>query len=249
MTLNQALDWDYTELASTYDLRPDYAPNLVRQALSRIGCQAGDAALDVGAGTGKLTALLCDHGLDLTALEPNDRMREIALSKGLGQRARWLAGCGEALPVADQSCALVAFGSSFNVLPAQVALAECARVLRPGGHWLAIWNHRDLDDPLQKDVEGLIRGHLPDYDPGRRRRSPEPDLQAHGGWHALQAQEEHFVVDIPAEDWLAAWQSHATLSRQAGAKRPVILAELRRLVGTARSLRVPYFSHLWTAHR
>lgn len=249
MTLNQALDWDYTELAGTYDLRPDYAPNLVRQALSRIGCQVGDPAVDVGAGTGKLTALLCDYGLALTALEPNDRMREIALSKGLGQRARWLADRGEALPVANQSCALVAYGSSFNVLPAQVALAECARVLRPGGHWLAIWNHRDLDDPLQKDVEGLIRHHLPDYDPGRRRRSPEPDLQAHGGWHALQAQEERFVVDMPAEDWLAAWQSHATLSRQAGAERPVILAELRRLVGTAQSLRVPYFSHLWTAHR
>lgn len=249
MTMKQALEWDYTDLAGTYDLRADYAPDLLRRTLERLGCQPGDVALEVGAGTGKLTGPLCDYGLDLTALEPNASMREMALRKGLGQRARWVAGRGEALPVASQSCRLVAFGSSFNVIPAQTALQECARVLEPGGCWLAVWNHRDLEDPLQKSVEELIRRHIPDYDHGRRRRSPESDLRTHGGWHDICGAEERFIVDIPARDWLAAWASHATLSRQAGSQKADILAEIGQWLGAEQTLRVPYFSRLWTAHR
>lgn len=249
MTLTTALDWDYTELANTYDLRADYSPELIRRTLSRIGCQEGAVALEVGAGTGKLTTLLCDHGLDLTALEPNQRMREVAFSKGLDRRARWVAARGEDLPVKNESCELVAFGSSFNVLPAPVALDECARVLKPGGHWLAIWNHRDLDDPLQREVEALIRLHLPGYELGRRRHSPVPDLQAHGHWHDICADEERFVVEIGKKAWMEAWQSHATLRRQAGPKLAGILAGIEEVLGSTQVLAVPYISRIWTAQR
>jgi SAM-dependent methyltransferase len=247
MTLTSALEWDYTDLADTYDLRADYSAELIRRTLSRIGCQRGAAALEVGAGTGKLTSLLCDHGLDLTALEPNQRMREVAFSKGLDRRARWFAARGEALPVKSQSCELVAFGSSFNVLPAPLALDECARVLKPGGHWLAIWNHRDLDDPLQREVEALIRSHLPGYELGRRRHSPEPDLHTHGCWHDICADEERFIVEISKTAWMEAWQSHATLRRQAGPKLAGILAGIEQVLGSTQVLAVPYISRLWTA--
>lgn len=247
MTSTYAVEWDYTDLAETYDLRADYSSELIRRTLSRIGCHEGTPSLEVGAGTGKLTTLLCDHGLDLTALEPNERMRAVAFSKGLDRRARWLVARGEALPVTSQSYELVAFGSSFNVLPAQLALAECARVLKPGGHWLAIWNHRDLDDPLQCEVETLIRAHLPGYDLGRRRHSPEPDLRAHGCWHDICADEERFVVEVSTLAWMEAWKSHATLRRQAGTKLTEILTGIEQLLGSSQVLAVPYTSRLWTA--
>lgn len=247
MTQTPTLDWDYTDLADSYDQRADYSAELIRRTLLRLGCGVGTPALEVGAGTGKLTSLLCDQGLDLTALEPNDRMRAVAFAKGLDRRARWLAARGEALPVKNQSCELVAFGSSFNVLPAPLALDECVRVLKPGGHWLAIWNHRDLDDPLQQEVEALIRQHLPGYEQGRRRHSPEPDLLAHGHWHDIQADEQRFVVEISSSSWMEAWHSHATLRRQAGDRLPAILDGIERLLGTTEVLTVPYTSRLWTA--
>src|SRR5258705_10635658 len=55
--------------------------------------------LDLGAGTGKLTRLLVDRGLDVGAGEPSDGMRE-ELGRGLpGTRA--LAGTAEPIPLDD----------------------------------------------------------------------------------------------------------------------------------------------------
>ncbi len=249
MTAADALDWDYTRLASTYDLRADYHAGLVEQTLQRLGLPPGAWALEVGAGTGKLTGLLCGHGLQVLASEPNTSMRTVALAKPALRRAQWLACRGEALPLAAGAVRLVAYGSSFNVLPAQQALDECARVLAPGGYWLALWNHRDLDDPLQREVEALIRHHLPGYDYGQRRVSPQDSVMGHGAFSHIDAAEQQFVVEVDADDWMMAWKSHATLQRQAGTRLPYILQDIRSLVATSSALRIPYFTRLWTAQR
>jgi ubiquinone/menaquinone biosynthesis C-methylase UbiE len=243
------LSWDYTSLSGTYDFRADYCQELVHEVLKGLDLQAGDPTLDVGAGTGKLSGLLCEYGLDVVALEPNASMRSVALTKPTLRRAHWLAARGESLPLRQNSMTLVAYGSSFNVMPARPALDECARVLRAGGHWLALWNHRDLGDPLQQSVEALIRRHIPDYDYGRRRISPKSDLAAHGAFSDIEAAEQRFIVEIPARDWVSAWRSHATLQRQAGLCLPAILNELQALVGTTGRLRIPYFTRVWTALR
>jgi ubiquinone/menaquinone biosynthesis C-methylase UbiE len=243
------LAWDFTTLADTYDFRPDYCASLIHDVLDAMRLRDGDRALDIGAGTGKLTARLCAHGLDVTALEPNERMRGIALAKEVAQAARWIAAYGEALPVADASVGLVTFGSSFNVVRTAVALDECARVLRPGGYWLAVYNHRDLDDPLQRSVEAIIHRHIPGFEYGRRRASPAADLSAHGAFGSFASNERRFVAQVPADDWMRAWHSQATLQRQAGDRLPGILAEIRRAVESEVMLSIPYTTRAWIARR
>lgn len=247
--MTKALDWDYSALAASYDSRVDYAGALVDRVLRDIGLAGGDAVVDVGAGTGKLTGLLCDAGADVIALEPNAAMRAVARDKVVGRRARWVAAHGERMPLPSQAMRLVTYGSSFNVMPAQAALDECHRVLRDGGHWLAAWNHRDLDDGLQREVEGIIARHLPEYDYGRRRSSPEADVLAHGGFVDLRFREQRFVAELPARAWLDAWQSHATLQRQAGARLSLILGDIEACVGATETLRIPYFTRIWTSRR
>ncbi len=250
MTLGPVMAWDYTRLADAYDRRADYHAGLVARTIDAMDMAPGTLALEVGAGTGKLTGLLCRPGLEVLATEPNARMRDIALGKpALRTGVRWVACRGEALPLRAASAGLVAYGSSFNVLPVRAALDECARVLAPGGYWMALWNHRDLDDPLQREVEALIRRRLPAYDYGRRRASPEPDVAAHGAFGTVRADAQRFVIEMPAADWLQAWQSHATLERQAGSSLPHILEGIRALVGDARMLQVPYITRVWTARR
>ena len=51
--------------------RPDYAPAAVRWALERA---PGPRVLDLGAGTGKLTATLLAFGVDVVAVEPDPSM-------------------------------------------------------------------------------------------------------------------------------------------------------------------------------
>lgn len=248
MSQAQLVDWNYTALAAAYDHRPDYHAGLVRELLEALRLGPGDTVLDVGAGTGKLTGLLVDSGAAVVACEPNAEMLRRGAAR-LSQEAAWVRAVGESLPIRTASVALVSFGSSFNVVPARAALDECARVLRPDGHWLALWNHRDLDDPLQSEVERIIRRRVPDYDYSRRRADPSHDVAAHGAFEAPRAREQRFVVRVAANGWIAAWRSHATLQRQAGPAFAQILEDFRILIGDAAELSVPYFTRAWTARR
>jgi ubiquinone/menaquinone biosynthesis C-methylase UbiE len=245
--MNAAIDWDYSRLAASYDLRPDYCAELVRGVLAELAIDAGSRLLDVGAGTGKLTRLLCETGATVIACEPNGQMRAIGAGKADCPGSRWLAARGQALPVGTASVDLVAYGSSFNVLPAAQALDECARVLRPGGHLLALWNHRDLDDPLQRDVEAVIHHHLPGFDYGRRRQDPAPVLAGHGGFAPAQSRQSRFVVELDARAWLQAWRSHATLQRQAGDRLDSIIDAIAALLAGRQWLQVPYHTRAWWA--
>lgn len=241
--------WDYSGLAATYDLRPDYSDVLLNDVMNNIGLRANDVAVDVGAGTGKLTRILCRKGLKVIAIEPNAAMIDIALPKPDLLRVQWITGTGESLPLRDRSARLVSYGSSFNVIDQRTALDECARVLESGGYWMAVWNHRDLDDPLQKAIESAIRNHLPDYEYGSRRESPVSALSGDPRFAPPRKWEGRFVATIDADEWLAAWRSHATLRRQAGPHFPQILESIAGIVGNREALAVPYFTRLWTAQR
>jgi len=240
-------DWDYTALASHYDRRADYARELVQGVLSGFSLRADSRVLDVGAGTGKLTGLLCATGARVVACEPNAAMRGYGRQKPENRVACWIAGSGEALPLYAGSVDLVAYGSSFNVLDARTALSEAARVLRPGGHWLALWNHRDLDDPLQRRVEAAIRRHLPAFDPGRRRQDPSAEVEASGSFGPVGHAQARFVARMDAAAWMQAWRSHATLARQAGDAMEDVLASIAELVRDRAVLEVPYFTRMWWA--
>lgn len=87
--------------------------------------------LDLGAGTGKLSAALLEAGHRVTAVEPLDEMRAILTSR-LPQ-AHALDGTAEQLPLADASVDAVVVGAAFHWFDQSVALAEIARVLRPPG--------------------------------------------------------------------------------------------------------------------
>ncbi len=87
--------------------------------------------LDLGAGTGKLTAGLLDAGHRVIAVEPLSEMREILTARL--PRARVLAGTAERLSLADADVDAVLVGAAFHWFDQEPALAEIARVLRPRG--------------------------------------------------------------------------------------------------------------------
>ena len=75
MSKNIKTNWDYTTLAQYYDLRADYSKKLIANILNKIKCKENYSVADIGAGTAKLTKLLCENNLIVSAVEPNQKMK------------------------------------------------------------------------------------------------------------------------------------------------------------------------------
>lgn len=129
--------------------RPDYAQAAVRWAL---GLAPGSRVLDLGAGTGKLTAALVAMGADVTAVEPDPAMLT-ELRRALPD-VRALPGSAEAIPLPDASVDAVLAGNAMHWFDMAVAGPEIARVLAPGGILAGLWNV--VDDQVDW-VAGLVR--------------------------------------------------------------------------------------------
>ena len=109
--------------------------------------------LDLGAGTGKLTRLLVSRFEDVVAVEPDPGMRR--LLEALCPDARVLAGSAEEIPLADVSVDAVFAAETFHLYDWERGLAEIARVLRPGGVFVLMWNLPA--GPTEPSLEALDR--------------------------------------------------------------------------------------------
>jgi SAM-dependent methyltransferase len=118
--------------------RPGYAHAAVRWALERA---PGQRVLDLGAGTGKLTATLVALGAEVIAVEPDPAMRT-ELPRAL-PTVRALPGSAEAIPLPDASVDAVLAGHALHWFDMDVAGPEIARVLAPGGILAGLWNVLD----------------------------------------------------------------------------------------------------------
>ena len=108
---------------------------------------------------------------------------------------------------------LATCGSSFGVVDRAATCREVARILEPQGWFACMWNHRDLDDPLQKEIESFIKASIhgirlrhaagrPDRDPCRKRAVRERALHR---------------VSRPAPAAKAEWVRRLALARDAAA--------------------------------
>jgi SAM-dependent methyltransferase len=115
--------------------RPDYARAAVRWALERA---PGPRVLDLGAGTGKLTATLVALGAEVIAVEPDPAM--LTELRCALPTVRALPGSAEAVLLPDASVDAVLAGHALHWFDMDVAGPEIARVLVPGGTLAGLWN-------------------------------------------------------------------------------------------------------------
>ncbi|WP_426509323.1 class I SAM-dependent methyltransferase [Dactylosporangium sp. McL0621] len=135
--------------ADLYDrIRPRYPLEALRWAL-------GDAPreiVDLGAGTGILTRQLRELGHRVIAVEPDDEMR-----RQIDGDAR--AGRATAIPVEAESQDAVTAGQAYHWFAGEPAHTEIARVLKPGGWFIPVWNVRDESVPWVAELSEAFDGH------------------------------------------------------------------------------------------
>jgi SAM-dependent methyltransferase len=124
--------------AATYDRgRPGYP----EEAVAWLVPPGARRVLDLGAGTGQLTRQLAARGLEVTAVEPSEGMRD-QLARSLPS-VRVLHGWAEDIPLSDRSVDAVVMAQAWHWVDVKRAVPEVARVLAPAGRLGLIWNIRD----------------------------------------------------------------------------------------------------------
>ncbi len=222
-----AASWTAETIAETYERgRPDYAGSAVDYVLAPVRGRPGLRALDLGAGTGKLTRLLTDRGVDSVAVEPAAGMREVLAR--VVPAAAVLPGSAEAIPLPDASVDLVVAGQAFHWFDRAVALPEIARVLRPGGVLGIFYNARDDAVAWVRALSEII-GETGDHASETRDYLP-PDLGPLFGPAELHRTTHEQPLDAGSLVDLVSSRSYAI--RMPAGERDQLLARVAELART-----------------
>ena len=217
--------------------RPDYPPEALAYLQRELDLRRGRTVVDLAAGSGKLTRQLASLGCEVTAVEPVDEMRA-----AIGEGIRALDGTAEAIPLPDSSADAVTVAQAFHWFDGAKALAEIARVLRPGGALALVWNRRPVESsPLHAAISEIIapyRGDAPAHASGAWR-------EAFAGLELSEWRHE-FAQRLDADGLADRVGSTSFVAALDDGERERVLARVRALAGEG-TVEVPYVCevHLW----
>ncbi|MGH3170071.1 MAG: class I SAM-dependent methyltransferase [Trebonia sp.] len=219
---------DFTDLAESYSrYREGYALSVRTALLGLLGRPASQLdAVDVGAGTGIWTRILADGGFrSVTAVEPNENMRQAGIRDSVNSRILWRAGRGEQTGLPDASTDLVSMASSFHWVDFDRGTGEFIRLLRPGGWFVALWNPRLIEaNPVLAEIEGELSNIKRSM---KRVSSAHPEmirtladrLYAHPGFDEVVVLEGRHEVEQSVSRYIGIWESVNDVRVQLGEER------------------------------
>jgi ubiquinone/menaquinone biosynthesis C-methylase UbiE len=214
-------------VAEAYErARPGYPPEIVEWFAERLDLRAGRTVLDLGAGTGKLSRALVATGARVLALEPGDEMR--ARLATVVPEAEPIAAGAESIPLPDASVDAATAGQAFHWFRLEEAVPELHRVLRPGGGVGLVWNERDPDDPLQREVTKLLEPFVP----RARARVVEAgwrDVIERGQFTPFEERVATFADELGADELVERVATISFVASAAPAEQAELEASLRTL--------------------
>jgi SAM-dependent methyltransferase len=241
----------FDALAAEYERgRPGWPAAALSAMDARLGLDVGSVVLDLAAGTGKLTRRLVPRYASVIAVEPLDGMRAVLERMVPGARA--LPGTAEAIPLEDASVNGIAVAEAIHWFDADAAVAEMARVLRPGGGVAVLYNRRDHAHDAaawQREIHMAFEAHrLPpdDVDP-HDESAWKPALAARIGEPRDEEFDNAQVLDL--DGLLAQYSSYSVIGGLPQARRAAALEAFRETLERhhVTTARIAYRTVLTTA--
>ena len=229
--------------------RPSYPSEAVDWLVQALRLAPGRTVVDIGAGTGKFTALLVPSGAYLVAVEPLAAMRE-GFAADLPE-LNVADGSAEAIPLADQSADAIVAAQAFHWFDRARALPEFARVLRNDGRLGVIWNDIDTAVEWASDFYAIVS-------PGRDV-TPVPWSAAVGDlapWFGPRHEASFAFAHVQDRDSLLArvdsmsWIAARPVDEREDIKRRVgALLDTHPSLAGRDNFDLPYVTHAWWAER
>jgi SAM-dependent methyltransferase len=119
--------------AERYACAARFVSDLGQPVLDLLAPERGERILDLGCGDGALTARIAEAGAEVTGLDASESMVAAAKARGLTA----LRGDGAAMPLSGPFDAVFSNAALHWMTRPDAVLAEVARLLRPGGRFVA----------------------------------------------------------------------------------------------------------------
>jgi SAM-dependent methyltransferase len=145
--------------------RPGYPTEVLQTLRVECGLEPNHTVADIASGTGVWTRLLLQNGNRVFGVEPNSEMREAGerLLAGFPNFTS-VSGTAEATALHDQSVDFVTAAQAAHWFDRVRARTEFARILKPGGWIVLLWNERRTDSTaFLRDYEELLLTYGTDY--------------------------------------------------------------------------------------
>lgn len=145
--------------------RPRYPPEIIQLLEKECGLTPASTVADVGSGTGFLTELFLKNGNAVFGVEPNPEMRKAGAAV-LSSYPNFTSinGKAEATTLPAGSVDFVTAGQAFHWFDVQSTKKEFARIAKPAGWGVFIWNgFHTADTGPMKEFQELFIKYSTDY--------------------------------------------------------------------------------------
>ncbi|HLX68939.1 MAG TPA: methyltransferase domain-containing protein [Verrucomicrobiae bacterium] len=145
--------------------RPGYPAEIVELLKTDCGLTGTSVIADIGSGTGKLTELFLANGNAVFGIEPNKEMRE-AGERLLAASTNFtsIAATAEETGLTKGSVDFITAGQAFHWFDRNRCRTEFARIMKPGGWVVLIWNDRQtMTNSFLAEYEQLLKTYATDY--------------------------------------------------------------------------------------
>jgi ubiquinone/menaquinone biosynthesis C-methylase UbiE len=155
--------------------RPGYPAAVIETLRTECGLTPSAMVADIACGTGIFTRMLLENGNRVIGVEPNREMREAAERLLAGyDRFTSVAGSAEATSLPDASLDFATAAQAAHWFDLLKARREFARILKPQGWAVLIWNERSTDSsPFLRAYEELLIRYGTDYEQVRHEHTTD----------------------------------------------------------------------------
>jgi len=132
---------------------PDYPEELITAIINKTNLTAGSKLLEIGAGSGKATALFADFGFEILCIEPSANMAKKGSERFKDKNIKYIVSPFEDYSEPPEYFDVIIAAQAFHWISQPIGYEKCSRALKKGGYLALFWNLNLFRDEIDLDRE------------------------------------------------------------------------------------------------